>query len=111
MREQPGEPLAHTLAAYLRARHLLLVLDNCEHLIDRLRDPLCRPYAIQSPARPSWRPARKPLRIAGEIAWPVPPLTVPTLPDAAAPALEQLLACEAVRLFVERARLSRLALP
>jgi DNA-binding SARP family transcriptional activator len=34
VREEPGQPLPATLAAALRAKHLLLVLDNCEHLID-----------------------------------------------------------------------------
>ena len=56
---------------------LLLVLDNCEHLLDA-----CAALAGRAPARPArglrvLATSREPLRIAGEVAWPVPPLAVP----------------------------------
>jgi predicted ATPase/DNA-binding SARP family transcriptional activator len=81
----PGEPLAKLVAA-LRARSLLLVLDNCEHLLDQaaaLADALLR----AAPGVRILATSREPLRIAGEVAWPVHPLDPPS----------------AVELFVARA--------
>jgi predicted ATPase len=75
-RERTGEALLDTLVAYLRARELLLVLDNCEHLIDACaglveqvlsRCPLVRVLAT----------SREQLRIGGEATWRVPSLASP----------------------------------
>jgi predicted ATPase/DNA-binding CsgD family transcriptional regulator/DNA-binding XRE family transcriptional regulator len=96
--EQAGRPVLETLADALHARHLLLVLDNCEHLVcacASLAEHLlraCRGLRILATSR-------EPLGVAGEQLWPVPPLSLPgSDPGSVA-------ACEAVRLFVERARL------
>jgi predicted ATPase/DNA-binding CsgD family transcriptional regulator len=86
------------LAEYLRPRELLLVLDNCEHLIDDcavLADTLLR----TCPRLRILATSREPLRIGGEVVRPVAPLSVPD-PTAHRGALHEY---EAARLFVERA--------
>ena len=100
VREEPGRPLLATLPDALRAKRLLLVLDNCEHLLDacaRLADVLLR----ACPRFTILATSREALGIAGETAWRVPSLA---LPDAAQPPLaEALTQSAAVRLFIERA--------
>jgi predicted ATPase/DNA-binding SARP family transcriptional activator len=100
VREQPGRPLLDALLDYLRAKTLLLLLDNCEHLIEtcaQLAERLLR-------AAPSVRilaSSREALGIAGETAQRVPPLSLPDprrLLD-----LDALAHNDCVRLFVERA--------
>jgi predicted ATPase len=100
LRDQTAtEPLA-LLRSYLKDKELLLVVDNCEHLLDaaaRLVSDVIR-------AAPGVRvitTSREPLSVAGEHVLPVPPLELP-LPHAAEP-LGQLRQNEAVRLFIERA--------
>jgi non-specific serine/threonine protein kinase len=101
VREQPGQALLETLVDSLRPRQLLLVLDNCEHLIDacaQLTDALLRRCSgVQILAT-----SRQPLGLAGETTWRVPPLRAvnPEHLPAVAGALTQY---EAVRLFVDRA--------
>src|SRR4051794_18459338 len=76
MRELPGQAIATALASTLRRRSLLLVLDNCEHLLHgcaQLVDALLR-------ACPELRilaTSREVLGITGEIAWRAPSLPVP----------------------------------
>ncbi len=100
IREQPGRGLPDTLVDCLRDKHLLLILDNCEHLIDacaRLADAIlsrCEGIRILATSREA-------LGIAGELAWRVPSLRTPDPTEKAA--FEELAACEAVRLFVDRA--------
>jgi len=87
------------LTEYLRDRELLLVLDNCEHLIDDcavLADTLLR----TCPGLHVLATSREPLRIAGEVIRSVAPLSVPD----SATELTALQDYEAVRLFVERVR-------
>ena len=114
VREVPGQPLAGVLAGALRERALLLVLDNCEHLLDAcalLVEALLR----AGPRLRVLATSREPLRAAGEAVYRVPPLAVPAAPPATAPAdapqapaVPELVASyPAVRLFVERARAVR----
>ena len=101
VREAPGRALTETLIDYLQARHVLLVLDNCEHLIGacaQLAERLLR-------ACPNLRilaTSREPLHIAGELIWLVPGLSLPD-PCRLHPS-ENLLQYEAVHLFIERAK-------
>jgi non-specific serine/threonine protein kinase len=101
VREAPGHALTETLVDYLKPRHVLLVLDNCEHLIEasaQLAETLLR-------ACPNLRilaTSREPLGIAGELIWLVPGLTLPDLRRLHP--TENLLRYEAVRLFAERAQ-------
>jgi non-specific serine/threonine protein kinase len=101
IREQPGRPLAETLVDALRHRALLLVLDNCEHLVmasAQLADALLR----SCPALRVLATSRESLGVAGEVSWRVPSLELPQYQGDASPA--DLARSEAVRLFVERAR-------
>ena len=98
--EQPGRPMFVTLAEHLAARHVLLILDNCEHLVPacaELSETLLR-------ACPSLRilaTSRQALGIDGETVLPVPSLS---LPEASSPPeVERLAQYEAVHLFVDRA--------
>jgi predicted ATPase/DNA-binding CsgD family transcriptional regulator len=99
--ERPAEPLADTLAEVLRNRELLLILDNCEHLleavarlVDKLLD-LCPHLRIMATSREA-------IGVEGEVRWLVPPLSVPERQRMPSP--EVLEANESVRLFGERAR-------
>jgi predicted ATPase/DNA-binding CsgD family transcriptional regulator len=102
--ERPGEPLVETLAAELSGRSLVLVLDNCEHLVAasaRLVETLLRACSELRVLATSLTP----LRVPGEVVWRISPLSLPgRRPDAARrPAAGS----EAVRLFEDRARLVR----
>ena len=99
--ERPGEPLTDTLADVLGSRQLLLVADNCEHLIgaaaglvDKLLDSCPRARILAT--------SREALGVEGESRWPVPSLFVPE--HRHEPSSEELEGYESVRLFVERAR-------
>jgi non-specific serine/threonine protein kinase len=104
VQEQPRRPLVDTLADALRAQQVLLVLDDCEHLVASsaaLADSLLR----ACPQVEILATSREVLGIAGESTWPVPSLAVPA--DARAATADDAAAVgqsEAVRLFVERAR-------
>lgn len=99
VREQPGRPLARTLADHLATRRMLLILDNCEHVIDdaaRLAEELLK----SCPGLRVLATSREPLGVPGETVWSVPPLSLPRGRATA----ESLAGAEAVRLFVDRAR-------
>jgi len=101
VREEPGRPVRDALIVHVRNLSLLIVLDNCEHLIDAcaaLASDLLRAGAGVRILASS----RERLNIAGEAVHPVPPLAVPTADAQASP--ETAMANEAVRFFVERAR-------
>ncbi len=103
LREIPGISLKNSLTHYLRAKRLLLILDNCEHLVEScalLADHLLRNCTELKILASS----REPLGIAGETIYRVPPLA---LPDSDGFALEMLLRSGAVQLFVERAIATR----
>jgi len=97
--EEPGRPLADTLADAVRHRQALLVLDNCEHLLGPCA-AICRRLLDAAPNLRVIATSREPLHVAAEIVWPVPPLT---LPPAGASEPGQLYEYDAVRLFAERA--------
>ncbi len=100
LREVAGRPLDALLADYLRDQRLLLVLDNCEHLIDecaRVADKLLR----ACPAVHILASSRESLGIAGETVFKVPSLDIPNL--QALPPLDELAHFGAVQLFAERA--------
>jgi predicted ATPase/DNA-binding CsgD family transcriptional regulator len=103
VQEQSRRPLLETLTDALRAQQLLLVLDDCEHLVAScaaLADRLLR----ACPQVEILATSREVLGIAGESAWAVPSLGVP--PDAQAATDDDVATIgqsEAVQLFVERA--------
>jgi predicted ATPase len=98
--EVPGRPLTEAIADDLRDLEIVLVLDNCEHLVAacaRLAEALLR----ACPGLIILATSREPLGVAGERNFPVPPLSSPENHDLSVEELERF---ESVRLFVERAR-------
>jgi len=101
--EEPGRPLLDTLADAVASRRLLLVLDNCEHLIDACAR-VCQRLLDASPGLSLIATSREPLRVAAETVWQVPPLAV--APAGLAGAAEDATRYEAIRLFADRAAAS-----
>ncbi len=101
VREQPGRPLMATLLDWLRDRELLLLLDNCEHLI-----LACAEFAeaVLRCSRGSCilASSREALCIEGEISYRVPSLESPDPARTPCIRAEELIQFTAVRLFVER---------
>jgi non-specific serine/threonine protein kinase len=99
--ESIGKSLVDNLIAYLQHKHMLLLLDNCEHLIEACAQIVgtliarCRHLAILATSR-------EPLRVTGEVALLVSPLVTPDLHHL--PSLKELSQTEAVDLFLDRAR-------
>ncbi len=104
-REQPGRSVLETLSEHLRAKELLLVLDNCEHLIGACAGAV-ETLLRSCPRLRVLATSREALAISGEVAWPVPSLTLPDLRRL--PDIEGLPRYESARLFVERAAAVRL---
>jgi predicted ATPase/class 3 adenylate cyclase len=101
VREEIGRPLQQTLVEHLKPRNLLLLLDNCEHVLDTCV-PLADALLRQCPQVRILATSREAMGIAGEQTYRVPSLSVPTDPKRAT--VESLGQYEAVRLFTERAR-------
>src|SRR5215210_2092289 len=100
VRDVPDRSLTELLVEHLKPRKTLLVLDNCEHLVEgcaALADTLLR----ACPELVILATSREPLRVAGEAIWMVPSLSLPDLRGDTP--LGELGRYEAVRLFVERA--------
>lgn len=95
--EQPGRAMLETLSNALKARELLLILDNCEHLIAACAD-LAHTLLVHSPHLQILATSREPLDIPGEKIYRVPTLTV-ALSNWQTPSES-----DAVSLFVERAQ-------
>jgi predicted ATPase/DNA-binding SARP family transcriptional activator len=121
--EEAGEavpaPASERLAGFVADKALLLVLDNCEHLVGACAE-LAQRLLAAGPAVKVLATSREVLGVPGEVVWPVPPLAVPEAPDpevvpdprgaatgpgpaGAADAPEALARYDAVRLFCERA--------
>ncbi len=98
-----GAALIADLRSFLRPRRVLLVLDNCEHLIDTCA-ALVGALLAGCPDLRILTTSREALRIGGETTWLVSPLATPA-GQSLAPAV--LLQGEAVQLFVDRARAAR----
>ena len=97
LRDQAASEPRELLLRHLRDAELLLVVDNCEHLLDAAAE-LIGEVLRAAPAVRVIATSQAPLRAAGEHVLPVPPLSLP-----ADDSLERLRENEAVRLFVERA--------
>jgi predicted ATPase/DNA-binding CsgD family transcriptional regulator len=98
VREQPGVPVALTLVRVLARQQLLLVLDNCEHMVGAAAQLCARLLAACDDVR-VLATSREPLRVAGEARYRLAPLALPDLDDLAHAA-----GSEAVALFTDRAR-------
>ena len=100
VREGPGRPLTETLADHLASRETLLLLDNCEHLLETC-ERLAGARLYASPNLRILATSRESLGVAGETVLLVPPLSLPD--PGHPPAPKELERYEAVRLFVESA--------
>jgi predicted ATPase/DNA-binding CsgD family transcriptional regulator len=98
IRELPSVAAADALAHALTRRQLLLVLDNCEHVIGAVAE-LCGRLLLGADDVRVLGTSREPLQIAGEARYRLAPLTLPDLADPANPD-----GSEAVALFADRAR-------
>jgi predicted ATPase/DNA-binding CsgD family transcriptional regulator len=101
--ERPRQPIAETVVEHLRGRRLLLVVDNCEHLLEDsagLVDRILR----SCPGVTLLATSREPLRVGGETVWRLASLAVPD--PSALPDLRELVQYEAVGLFLDRAQLA-----
>jgi len=101
--EQQGRSTDELIKAYLLDKSTLIILDNCEHLIEASAKIA---YALLNYA-PELRvlaSSREALGVKGEIAWHVPSLSVPDINRL--PEIEELFQYESIRLFVERAVLA-----
>ncbi len=103
IRERPDQPLRETLREALRETRIVLLLDNCEHLIQACAD-LAEDLLRNCPHLRIVATSRQPLGLAGETCWRVPPLGLP--PAHAGSGSDEVAAAESARLFVERARLA-----
>ncbi len=100
LHEEPGKSIGATLSDRLRARQVLLILDNCEHLVQavaQVADELLHAcpdlHVIAS--------SREGLALAGEVLYRVPPLATPD--PRRLPSLDTLAQYDAIKLFVDRA--------
>ncbi|AWS40536.1 hypothetical protein DKM19_03475 [Streptosporangium sp. 'caverna'] len=93
LREQAVRPQSEVLADFLADRHLMLILDTCDHLIDACA-ALLRRVLADAPHTRVLVTSRRPLGLPGERLFPVEPLPVPEAGGAGT---------DAVRLFTERA--------
>ena len=100
LRSDAGASPVEALVEHLRGKRLLLVLDNCEHLIEACAvvvDTLLRASAELRVLATS----REPLRVEGESVLPLSPLSVP--PEGTPASIPVLMRCEAVALLLQRA--------
>jgi predicted ATPase/DNA-binding CsgD family transcriptional regulator len=97
--ERPGLSMTEVVIEALRPKRLLLVLDDCDHLVEACGE-LAERLLREAPNLSILATCREPLDVRGEIAWRVPPLKTPA-PGAS---FEQIESSESVQLFVERVR-------
>ena len=100
VRERPNRPLLDTLLEYMQRRNTLLILDNCEHVIDEARGAVAAILRACPDVR-TLATSRENLNIAGERVFSLPSLSVP--PAGAAASAKAALAYGSVALFADRA--------
>jgi len=104
LKDEPGKPIVQTLTNYLKDKRLLLLLDNCEHLLGACAQ-LVNTLVRLCPQVTLLASSREALGIAGEQAYRVPSLSLPDPKQAHTPA--SVASFEAVQLFIDRALLAR----
>jgi predicted ATPase len=100
LRAVPSQPISVTLSDYLRDRQVLLVIDNCEHLIGASAQLVATLLRV-CPKLRILATSRELLGVAGEVPWSVPSLALPD--PSQLTAVDVVKDVEAVRLFVDRA--------
>lgn len=99
----PGKPVIESLTEFLADKNLLLILDNCEHLIEACAQVADRLLSSSSDLK-VLATSREPLHIEGEVVWRVSSLSIP---DLDVESLDGLVRFESVRLLIDRLSLSR----
>jgi non-specific serine/threonine protein kinase len=102
VRDEPDRPILESLTAHAATRELLIVLDNCEHLLAAC-SALSSALLAAAPGCRLLATSREALNAAGEARWPIPSLSAPSGDRTAAWTPDGALQFESVRLFVERA--------
>lgn len=102
--EGQGGGLNETLVRRIGSKSELIILDNCEHLVSACAE-LSAALLRACPDLRLLATSREPLRVPGEVAWSVPPLSFPS--DDQSYSAEDLLRFESVQLFVDRATKAR----
>jgi predicted ATPase/class 3 adenylate cyclase len=97
--EQQGKTPIEILKEYLREKKVLIVLDNCEHLIEASAN-VVNTLLNTAPNLKIMASSREALGVKGEASYPVPSLSLPDIKHL--PVIEQLYQYEAVRLFIDR---------
>jgi len=100
LRDEPQRPVIDMLCDYLREKKMLILLDNCEHLVSACAQMADRVLHAASNTR-IFASSREALGIAGEVTYQVPSLGLPDLGHL--PSVESLSQYEAVKLFIDRA--------
>ena len=111
VREGPGRSTTQALSDWLADRHLLLVLDNCEHLAGRVGQ-MTQALLRSAPQLRVLVTSQHALGVSGETAWRLPSLAVPGAPPAEVPheretppdTMAGLGSCASVQLFIDRAQ-------
>ena len=101
VKEEAGRPVLEALMKYVGDRKLLLILDNCEHLLHACAE-LATQLLRSGPHLKLLASSREPLHVAGETTYHVPSLSVPEPHRTVT--IQAMAQYEAVRLFVDRAR-------
>jgi predicted ATPase/DNA-binding SARP family transcriptional activator len=104
VREEPGHPVIEAVENFVRDRRMLVILDNCEHVVEGAAE-LAKHLMQAGPGVAVLATSRERLRIAGEAAYDLQTLDLPA--DAAAIPPAELLGLDAVRLFFDRATAAR----
>ena len=103
VREEPGRPLADSIADRVRDGEALLIVDNCEHVVGAAAG-LAAALMAACPALRILATSQTRLGVPGEAIWPVPPLGVPPSAERDPAAVA---GAESVRLLCDRAALAR----
>ena len=112
VKEEAGRPVIEALEKYVRDRQLLLILDNCEHLVEACAE-LSKKLLRAGRGVQVLASSRERLHVRGETSYPVPSLAVPDPLNGAGNAapeainLDAFRQYEAVRLFIDRASASQ----
>ncbi len=103
LKDEPGKPTLTTLTDHLRTHHAMVILDNCEHLLEECAG-LVEALLQGCPGLRIVVTSRQSLGTSGEATFHVPSLGVPH--DLQHAPVDEILACEAVKLFIDRAAAS-----
>lgn len=99
--QEPGKSIIETLVNFLKSSRVLLVLDNCEHLLEACAQ-VAQTLLFSCPHVQILATSRQSLQISGEISWQVGPLSLPDSNLSLSP--QEAMQYTAVQLFVDRAR-------